>query len=423
VKLKDLQDRRAKIIAEMRSITEAPANAGDLSDEQAKRFDTLKGDLETTEASIGRQTLLDEAERRMQGHQVAGTGDTRLDAEIRAVPFLDYIRLSVPNLDYRGDLGRARELSQEVARRSGLQFQGVAVPTQAFETRVTTTTGPVGGPGSNLIATDHLGNQYIDSLRAALVINRLGAMTLNDLTGNVEIPKRKGSVTADWFAENAAITFSDQQFTKVSMAPKHVGCITELSRNMLLQTSPDIDQLTRADFAAVLAEAMDRAAIKGGGSDEPNGILEESGLDQTVDLSTPTWDGVLEMIEHVQTANSEGTSWLTNPKVVRKLRGTLKVSGDASGGFLMESPTQLAGYPAASTTLVPDNGDSPPGEHIIFGKWSDLLLGFWSAFDLLVNPFESTAFTKGNVQVRGIITADIAVRHVESFTASAVVTG
>jgi hypothetical protein len=59
---------------------------------------------------------------------------------------------------------------------------------------------------------------------------------------------------------------------------------------------------------------------------------------------------------------------------------------------------------------------------LIFGKWSDLILGYWSVFDLLVNPYESTAYSKGNVQVRGIITADVAVRHVESFAASTDVT-
>jgi hypothetical protein len=55
---------------------------------------------------------------------------------------------------------------------------------------------------------------------------------------------------------------------------------------------------------------------------------------------------------------------------------------------------------------------------LIFGKWDDMLLGYWSAFDLLVNPYESTAYSKGNVQVRGIVTMDVAVRHIESFAAA-----
>ena len=68
----------------------------------------------------------------------------------------------------------------------------------------------------------------------------------------------------------------------------------------------------------------------------------------------------------------------------------------------------LAGYPVAMTSLV-------PSQAIIFGTWSDLLVGFWSELDVLVNPYESTAYSKGNVQVRAMATCDVALRHVESF--------
>lgn len=49
--------------------------------------------------------------------------------------------------------------------------------------------------------------------------------------------------------------------------------MTELSRNMLLQTSPDLEALVRSDFAAILAEAIDKAAIVGGGVNEPTGAF------------------------------------------------------------------------------------------------------------------------------------------------------
>jgi hypothetical protein len=64
---------------------------------------------------------------------------------------------------------------------------------------------------------------------------------------------------------------------------------------------------------------------------------------------------------------------------------------------------------------VPRVAGSPDTASAIFGNWSDLLVGYWSAFDLLVNPYESTAYSKGNVQVRAMLTADVAVRHPESF--------
>src|SRR5262245_13074278 len=82
--LRELKEQRSKLIAEMRSITSAPGGtAGDLSTEQAATFDQLKGKLEMVEKNIERQRLVDEAERRMTGEPVSGTGDKHLDVASR----------------------------------------------------------------------------------------------------------------------------------------------------------------------------------------------------------------------------------------------------------------------------------------------------------------------------------------------------
>ena len=80
--LHDLLEERARTVAAMRELADAPKGKdGDLSEEQAATFDTLKGDLESLEKRVERQALLDQAERRMQGETIAGTGDGKLDAQ------------------------------------------------------------------------------------------------------------------------------------------------------------------------------------------------------------------------------------------------------------------------------------------------------------------------------------------------------
>ena len=106
------------------------------------------------------------------------------------------------------------------------------------------------------------------------------------------------------------------------------------------------------------------------------------------------------------------------PLVATRLRKTPKVDSTDSV-MVMEAPDALAGYPVARSTLIPiDEAATPDATAVIFGQWSDLLIGYWSAFDLLVNPYEATAYSKGNVSVRGMLTADIKLRHVESFAAA-----
>lgn len=418
MKLHELQAEANRLLAEMRALIPAE---GEPTAEQQAAFETLKAKLGAVEQRITQQRFLDEAERRMAGQPLAGTGDVQLDREVRSFSLVRAIAgaSGVPGVD----AGRETEISAELARRAGRPFQGIAVPTAIFhqpvEERVLTTAAPVAGPGSNIIATDLAGNQFIDILRAKLVIRLLGSTILSGLVGNLDVPALKASATTGWVDENSALTPSDHQFRKVSLTPKHCGAVTELSRNMLQQPSVDVENLVRADFAAVLANAIDVAAINGSGSAPvPRGILNTSGIG-SVSMSTLTWGDILEFISDVEGSNSEGTAFLTNPKVVKLLRSTLKESGDAGAGYMMEGPNSLAGYPCAVTTNVPSNlGAGTDKSALIFGRWSDLVLGYWSELDVLVNPYESTAYSKGNVQVRAMLTMDIAVRHAASFSAA-----
>lgn len=405
--MRKLLEQRSRIVKEMRAIADAPAgDGGDLTPEQQNLFDKLKAELGSTEQKIDRQTLIDEAEQRMQGTPLSGSGDARLDDELRNFSLVRAIAGQCQDMNV--DWGRERELSQELQKRSGRPAQGIMVPMQVFETRVTTTTTPAAGPGGNLIPTDFLAGQYIDRLRAKLVTARLGARVLNSLTGNVDIPALKGSATSGWVAENQALAASDLSFRKVSMTPKHAGALTELSRNMLQQASPDIEQLVRDDFASILAEAVDSAALSGGGTNEPVGILSTPGLQKDTFDSANPWDSIQDFIGSVENrdANVEACAFVAAPSVVTLFRKTARTPET----FIMEDRNTLDGYTVARSTIC-------PVQTLIFGDFSDLIIGYWSAFDLLVNPYETAAYSKGNVLVRAMLTCDVALRHVESFGA------
>ncbi len=119
--MKDLLESRSRTVAAMREIADAPkGEGGDLTEDQATKFDALKGDLAAVEKRIERQQLLDEAERRMDGQDITGTGDHRLDAELREFSLVRAICAQVPDLADYVDAGRERELSAELAKRMGV---------------------------------------------------------------------------------------------------------------------------------------------------------------------------------------------------------------------------------------------------------------------------------------------------------------
>jgi hypothetical protein len=130
---------------------------------------------------------------------------------------------------------------------------------------------------------------------------------------------------------------------------------------------------------------------------------------------TPTWAEVLEMPARIESADAALASlaWAMSPHGAKLLRSTAKVSSTDSV-MIMEAPDALAGYPAARTTGLTTD-DSPQTSLIIFGDWQQLLIGYWSGVDVLVNPYEATAYAKGRVLVRAMRDVAVAVRHGESF--------
>jgi HK97 family phage major capsid protein len=420
-----LLEKRSAKTAEMRRILDA-ASGAPMTPEQDAAYKTLETECRAINDQIDRQDRLDAMERGAAATPINGTPDFDREAGryslTRALAHASGIRV---------DAAREIEVSTEIERRTGRKAQGIFAPDNVFqvrrsqgvEQRVITSTGD----GAGLIFEDARPGDFIDALRANLVTARLGATTLTGLQGNVSIPALAAAGSSAWIAENAALTPANRDFNKVTMGPKTVGALTEYTRNMLIQSSPDIENLIRNDFAANLAIALDAAALVGGGSNEPDGIVTLlTAASALGTLDEASWPQVLALIAEIESANAAMGSmgWAVHPRVVQTLRSTVKVkygspeTQDAGAGFVMEEPGSLAGFAAASTTSLPLGGSPPSTGTAIFGDWSSLLIGQWSGVDILANPYEATAYSKGNVQVRALMTADVAVRHLESFTAA-----
>lgn len=402
--LKSIREAKANKTAEARAIlAKAEGENRNLTAEEAAKFDGLKAEIEALESQEARQQFLEEAERRMAGTVVAGERGNDLEQLESRVSLQ---RILQAGMEGRALDGAEAEYNREMERRNGRKAQGFYVPMSLLETRVNTTTS-----AADLVGTDHRADQYIGPLRDALLARRLGVRVLSGLRGDVSIPKHGSSVVTGWVAENSALNASDMTFGKVTLSPKHAGCLSEMSRQLIQQSDPSIERLLRDDLAFNIAKAIDAALIHGGGTNEPDGVTATLGTANGT-LAGPTWAQVLEIIEAVETANALGShSWLMNPAAKAKLRETLKVTGDAGAGFLLENG-QLGGYAVHTTNQA---GSTSNGNNVIFGDWSQVLLGVWSELDILVNPYESTAYARGGVMVRAMATVDVAIRHPEAF--------
>ena len=412
----ELRARRDGLRVELEALQ--AKHTGEWPAEAQTRWDQASAEYRAANDRLQREADLSELDRRATGEPL-GTGDRALDRQIEGVGILDCIRAQMGGTDAAA--GRALEVSAELERRSGRRAQGIYW-NMGIERRVLTTTLPAAGPGGNLVPTDYRPDLFIDRLRNATRVRALGATVLGDLRGNVTIPRRKASVVAGWVAENSPLPVSDPQFDGVTLTPRHAGCITEFSRNMVQQASPDVEQLCRDDMALTLAEVLDAAALAGTGTNnQPRGILATPNVG-TVAIGPNggpiTYNAIADLMGQVDDANATaefGMAFISNSKVRRQL---LKIADTTSRPLGLDVLFENGN--TAFTNILTPTGTKGTGTNLsplIYGNFRDLIVGFWSELDILVNPYESTAYSKGNVSIRAMMTCDIAVRHPESFAA------
>jgi len=331
-----------------------------------------------------------------------------------------------------GDWSQAefeREVSRATAEKIKREPRGIFVPYDVLTIDVGTRRDLTkSGDGGNLVATELVTGEFIELLRNAMMVRKLGARVLSGLVGDVAIPKQTGGATAYWVTEGNAPSESQQTFAQLALTPKTVGAFTDISRKLLLQSSMDVEQLVREDLATVLALAIDYATIAGTGSGgQPTGVINTSGIGVVAigsDGGAPTYTHILNLWKTVAQNNAATgrLGWLTNAIMIAKLASTEKFSG--TGKTVIEDlpgpdgMTTMLGVPCAMSNQVPSNltkGSSNDCSAIIFGNWRDLVIAEWGALDLLVDPY--TGGTAGTVRVRVLQDVDIGIRHVESFAA------
>jgi HK97 family phage major capsid protein len=271
------------------------------------------------------------------------------------------------------------------------------------------------GAGGFLVSTDNIG--FIEILRNRSVAFRLGAMRLSGLQGSVTVPRQSAAASAFWLSTEATdITESQQTFVQMALAPKNVGAYTEISRQLLLQSSPGVEGIVNIDLAAVVALAVDLAALEGSGAaGQPTGIANTAGIGSVVGTAID-YPKVLEFQTDVATANvmpARG-GYATTPAVAALLLQRARFANTDTPlwvGNVWDG--QVSGFPAMSSNQL-------VAASMIFGDWNELVIGEWGVLEVEVNPFAN--FKGGIIGVRAIYSLDVGVRRPFAFSRATTIT-
>lgn len=298
------------------------------------------------------------------------------------------------------------ECSEAAQRAFGQSAQGILVPAEVlrqWNKRDLNTSDDAG-----LVGQQFRPDAFVDALRNASSVMQAGATMLTGLQGNVKIPKKSATSAGGWFTEGNAASESEMTITSITMAPKTVGAFTDVTRNLMMQGSPDVEALIRQDLAESLALAIDLGALAGTGQNgQPTGIRATSGINTKDFAATnPTFAEIVGMETEVAADNAlrGNLAYILNAAMYGALKTTTKDSG--SGQFVVETNGNINGRPVIVSNQVAA-GDA------YFGNFADLLIGMWGGLDILVDPY--TASTTGTVRVVAMQSCDVAVRHAVSF--------
>lgn len=279
---------------------------------------------------------------------------------------------------------------EEIRSRWPGMFNGIAVPWGDPEARsMSVSTFAHGGALVGSAPVSMLG-----AIRNTLSLERLGALVLVGLSGDVSIGYGSTKVTAEWLSEKAQANLQTAKFRPLALSPKRITAKFSVTRQLLTQVGPMLETYLRTQAGAAISAELERVAVEGSGA-APVGILNVNGVNVVTGGSNgaaPTWDHVTALEHAVSDSDADdgSTGWLVSPLVRRKLRRTAR-NGTGSAMIWDGGPRDLLGHFAGISRGVPDDltkGTSTNCSAIVHGAWSQYAIGIWGpGIDVTVDPY------------------------------------
>lgn len=413
-KLKEAQSIKEKAEAEKRGFTDDERNQlRGINDEVEK----LNGDLTEEVRSIG-----------AMAHQPP-TLSKQEDKDVRRFDIGKLLR----HMDRGGQGGTLDGIEAEMiqegereARQAGVTIRGIALPEivtvrQGAEQRDMTVSSDSGTKGGELVATAKQG--LAGDFYNATVLAQNGALVLTGLQGNVDLPRFSAGTDPAAKTENAAADETDGTIASLSLSPKRLPAFIDLSDQLLAQNSTMLEPFIRRELQSQMRAIQERAFYHGGGTNEPTGIANTSGIGSVAggtNGAAPTWDDIVELEADIETLNAAmGTlHYITNSKVKKKLRTTTKVSSTDSKmiweQMALEGTTPLVTNAVRSDL---DKGNSTGVcSAIFYGNTQDFVIAYWGG--LMLEMVRDTTGAKAGLRTLVANTYyDAGVLRPKSFTA------
>nr|WP_316642877.1 phage major capsid protein [uncultured Roseateles sp.] len=409
-----------------------------------KKYD-LSAELRTAMVQRGatvdqaRLTAADMVMERARNKPAADFGDSH-NPDLTAKEKARFSMIRAVNASLSGnwkEAGFELECSNDIAKKLGrgaANERGFFVPTNiqfAMRAPYAVGTPGAGTTGGTLVGTQLLPGSFIEVLRNKARTMQAGATVISGLVGAVTIPRQTGQTATFWTAEGVDTSEGEATFDSITLNMKTIGTFSQISRNMLMQGTPDIDMLARADMLAAIALGIDLAVLSAPGTgSQPLGISNQAGVGSViggVNGAQLTIDHLIDLETQVMDANApeDSLAYIMNPRSVgwaKKLKSTTGqyLWTTYPGGQRSGTPGEVNGYPVlrskqARNNLVKGSSGAVCSE-LFYGAWSEALIAEWGVLEILPSTTHPSVYKNGGVLLRALQSLDIGVRHTASFS-------
>lgn len=298
------------------------------------------------------------------------------------------------------EAGLEIEVSDHIqdSKMRGKPPEGIYFDTSRLMSRAPLETGDPVAAG-NLIETDLLVNRLLGFLYNNSAFLQLGVTVLEDLTSNIKIPRTINAPKAYWTPEKQDFTEDNLGFDTISLDPKKIAVFSSCTYEMIQQAEVSgLEQMMRNALITGITLEIDRTIGFGSGIDEePLGIIGTPGVNSFslgANGGALDWAALVQMQTLIDDKNAlmGDFSYVINSRTKGKLMTTLEHD---NGEWIWRNSTDpnegmLAGYRARRSNQIPNNFVKGTANNLtaaIFGNFSQVMLGFWSVLDVMVDPY------------------------------------
>ena len=309
-------------------------------------------------------------------------------------------------LEGEGFSGVVKEMNSEMEKQFGQKrsAESIMIPFHMLQRDVT-----IGNPASaGALKPTTITTSYIDALYNEMVLVRAGATYMSGLVGDFDIPRFNNVIDPEFVAENGEATDSSLDVELVRLSPKTVTANMLISRKARMQTPQNLEAIASDQLVQAIRQKMDIQGLIGAGGLAPTGLLNQAGVQTLTAGTTVSWQDVLDLEAAVKSQNAMvgRGSYITTSKIESKLKGTQKAN---ALGFILENGG-MNGYQVLTTNALPSVAGT---NSIIFGDFSQLMIGTWGSLELELDRNYNTA--KGLHQLVTFFDYDVALKRPEAF--------